>query len=86
MDNDNLPRTEKDKIEDILARRGAEQEAMNEVKAERDFATRIKKLQEEEQRIGKVGKNKVSKEVADKQMREREKKREALIKEIQDYY
>lgn len=59
---------------------------MSEVKADRDFATRIKQLSEEEQRIGKVGKNKVSKEVADKQMREWEKKKEALIKEMQDHY
>lgn len=86
MDNDNLPRTEKDKIEEILVKRWAEEETMNEVEAERDFATRIKQLWEEEQRIGKVGKNKVSKEVADRQMRAWEKKKEALIKEIQDYY
>ena len=86
MDNDNLPRTEKEKIKEILAKRWAEEEAMSEVKADWDFAMRIRQLSEEEQRIGKVGKNKVSKEVADKQMREWEKKKEALIKEMQDYY
>ena len=59
---------------------------MSEVKADRDFAMRVKQLSEEEQRIGKVGKNKVNKAVADKQMRAWEKKKEALIKEMQDYY
>ena len=50
------------------------------------FAVKIDNLNEEEQRIGKVGKNKVNKAVAKQQEGNRAKKRERLIKEIEQFY
>jgi hypothetical protein len=41
---------------------------------------------EQEQRIGKVGKNKVGKEYANKQMRDREKKKEKLLERMMEDY
>ena len=51
-----------------------------------EYAYEINKLQEEEQRIGKVGKNKVGKEYAEKQMKAWEKKKEKLIERMMEDY
>lgn len=53
---------------------------------DKEYAYRINKLMEQEQRIGKVGKNKVGKEYADKQMREWEKKKERLLEKMMEDY
>jgi len=50
------------------------------------FAVKINNLEAEEQRIGKVGKNKVSKTVADQQARNLEKKKERILKEMEQFY
>lgn len=86
MKDDLIPQSEKDKIGEILSRRDMKETVRSETEADHDFAYRINKLQEEELRIGKVGKNKVNKTVADQQMRAWEKKKEKLIKEMEEYY
>ena len=86
MNDDLIPQSEKDKIGEILVRRDMNEAVRSETEADREFAYRINKLQEEEQRIGKVGKNKVNKTVADQQKRAWEKKKERIIKEIEEYY
>ena len=86
MNDDLIPQSEKDKIGEILVRRDMNEAVRSETEADREFAYRINKLQEEEQRIGKVGKNKVNKTVADQQKRVWEKKKERIIKEIEEYY
>lgn len=53
---------------------------------DQEYAYEINKLMEQEQRIGKVGKNKVGKEYANKQMRDREKKKEKLIERMTEDY
>lgn len=50
------------------------------------FAVKIDNLNAEEQRIGKVGKNKVNKSVAQQQEANWTKRREAIIKEIEQFY
>lgn len=57
-----------------------------ESKLDARFKEDIRKLNEEEQRIGKVGKNKVNKEYQDKQMREWERKKERLLEVMQQEY
>lgn len=47
-----------------------------------DFIKRVAKIEAQEQRIGKVGNNKVGAEAKDKQMRQREKDKESLIEDI----
>lgn len=86
MNDDLIPQSEKDKIGEILTRRDVNEAVKSETEADRDFAYRINKLQEEELRIGKIGKNKVNKTVADQQMRAWEKKKEKVIKEMEEYY
>lgn len=51
-----------------------------------EFAYRINKIEEEEQRVGKVGRNKVNKETAQKQQNAVDKKREALKVEMRERY
>ena len=50
------------------------------------YAYKIRQLEEEEQRIGKVGKNKVNKEYAEQQKRAQETKKEKVIKELEQIY
>lgn len=78
-----LPRTEKEKIGKELEQRQWEESIDND---EPYYAYKIRQLEEEEQRIGKVGKNKVSKTVADQQSRNLVEKREKLIKELEQVY
>ena len=78
-----LPRTEKSKIEKELEQRQGEESISND---EPYYAYKIRQLEEEEQRIGKIGKNKVSKAVADQQSRNLVEKRERLIKELEQVY
>lgn len=86
MDNESIPQTEKDKIAEILVKRWAEAEIKWEQQLDQEYAYEINKLMEQEQRIGKVGKNKVGKEYADKQMRNWEKKKEKLIERMTEDY
>lgn len=53
---------------------------------DQEFAYRINKLQEEEQRVGKVGKNKVNRSVAKQQQEDLEAKREVLKLEMRERY
>lgn len=53
---------------------------------DQEYAYEINKLMEQEQRIGKVGKNKVGKEYANKQMRDWEKKKEKLLERMMEDY
>ena len=73
-----LPKIEKDKIEEELNTRIWEPED----KTAQEYAYRIRQIEEQEQRIGKVGKNKVNNAYKDKQMREWEAKKERLIEEL----
>jgi hypothetical protein len=50
------------------------------------FAVKINNLEAEEQRIGKVGKNKVSKTVSEQQARNLEKKKERILREMEQFY
>lgn len=50
------------------------------------FIDRIAKLEHKEQRIGKVGKNKISKDKAHKQSIEVDRERESIIEDIQEHY
>jgi len=84
MDDPDIPESEKTKIIDILVRRGVEVDERS--KLDQEFAYRINKLTEEEQRVGKVGKNKVDRSVAQKQQADLEKKREALKVEMRERY
>lgn len=86
MDNENLPKTEKDKIEAILVDRGAEQEIADAEALDREFAYRINKIEEAEQRVGKVGRNKVSKEVAERQQNKVDTDRERIKEEMGERY
>ena len=86
MDSDNIPQTEKEKIAKTLERRWAEEDIKNATTMDQEYAYRINKLMEEEQRIGKVWKTKVWKEYAEKQMRKREKNKEKVIEQIMEDY
>lgn len=59
---------------------------MNATGDDQYYAYKIRQIEEQEQRIGKVGKNKVGKEYADKQKKAVDEKREAIIKEIEQAY
>ena len=76
-----LPKTEIAKIEEELSTRGEDGD-----KTEQEYAYRIRQIEEQEQRIGKVGKNKVNNAYKEKQMREWEAKKERLIEELGEQY
>ena len=84
--SDRIPQIEKDKIENILKNRLEYSNEWEWQEMDKYFAVKIDNLNEEEQRIGKVGKNKVNKAVAKQQEGNRAKKRERLIKEIEQFY
>lgn len=54
LKDDNIPQTEKDKIQETLATREKETIKREATELDREYAYRINKLSEEEQRIGKV--------------------------------
>jgi hypothetical protein len=54
LSDDNIPQTEKDKIQDVLVTRDQEAVQREATELDREYAYRINKLSEEEQRIGKV--------------------------------
>lgn len=76
-----LPKTEIQKIEQELSTRWE-----GEDKTEQEYAYKIRQIEEQEQRIGKVGKNKVNNAYKEKQMREWEAKKERLIEELGEQY
>lgn len=80
-----LPEVEKEKIARVLEERQAE-ESNTLVEDDKYYAYKIRQLEEEEQRIGKVWKNKVNKEYQDQQKRAHETKKEKVIKEIEQVY
>jgi hypothetical protein len=51
MDNEAIPRTEKEKIKKILLNRTTEAEAGDRAELDKEYAYKIKKLEEEEQRV-----------------------------------
>jgi hypothetical protein len=94
-DDETLPQAERDIIEKELFSRAQFDEATYDAEHERtpvynmtrtDYIRKIKKLQEEEQRIGKVGKNTVNKDYADKQRKTRETKKERIIEMLGEDY
>lgn len=86
MEDDTIPQSEKAKIQKVLETKPGKDIVKSETELDQEFAYRINKLQEEEQRVGKVGKNKVDRAVAKKQQEDLEKKREALKVEMRERY
>ena len=84
--DERIPQIEKDKIAEILKNRTDYVEESEWEEMDKYFAAKINNLEAEEQRIGKVGKNKVSKTVADQQARNLEKKKERILKEMEQFY
>jgi hypothetical protein len=84
--SDRIPQTEKEKIETVLKERLEHTDDWERQKMDKYFAVKIDNLNEEEQRIGKVWKNKVNKEYQDQQKRAHETKKEKIIKEIEQFY
>jgi hypothetical protein len=54
MDDSDIPQSEKVKIEEILVKRTSTDEVAEREDLDKEFAYRIMKLDEEEQRVGKV--------------------------------
>lgn len=86
MEDDTIPQSEKAKIQKVLETKPGKDIVKSETELDQEFAYRINKLQEEEQRVGKVGKNKVDRSIAKKQQENLEKKREALKVEMRERY
>lgn len=86
MEDDTIPQSEKAKIQKVLETKPGKEIVKSETELDQEFAYRINKLQEEEQRVGKVGKNKVDRTVAKKQQEDLEAKRDALKVEMRERY
>ena len=86
MEDDTIPQSEKAKIQKVLETKPGKDIVKSETELDQEFAYRINKLQEEEQRVGKVGKNKVDRSIAKQQQEALEKKREALKVEMRERY
>lgn len=90
LESDKIPIDEAKKINDELEMRKVKEDNANDSDSwdylDHKYAYQIQKLQEEEQRIGKVGNRKVNKEYAEKQRQAWIEKREALIKSMDQAY
>ena len=84
MDDPDIPQSEKNKIADILVKRWADVDERSNL--DQEFAYRIYQLGQKEQRVGKVGKNKVDRSIAKEQQNKLEKERDALKVEMRERY